>query len=255
VVALLTLPLHLGLILTDALADADSGIVWIAPLMCVPALASAIARLILGEGFADLSRRTRTPLSRRLTHASLLVPVVVGLIAYPAAAVIGVVRLAVPTPLGGWMALVAVSLVLNVVLASGEEVGWRGYMVPRLVASGVRAPLLVSGLIWGLWHVPLYLWAGLVNDGPPAWTSTALMLVLTAALGYVLARLQLEAGTVWAPVALHVAWNVIIQTVLDPIAIGEGRGLWVGEVGVLTVTATACVALAYRARPWGLPRR
>jgi uncharacterized protein involved in exopolysaccharide biosynthesis len=60
---------------------------------------------------------------------------------------------------------------------------------------------------------------------------------------------------VGAPVALHVAWNVIEQAVLGPMAVGSDKGLWVGEVGVFTVAATACVALAYRRRPWQLPTR
>src|SRR5258708_2353847 len=35
--------------------------------------------------------------------------------------------------------------------AAGEEIGWRGYMLTRLVDAGVPKPILTSGLIWGLW--------------------------------------------------------------------------------------------------------
>ncbi len=42
-------------------------------------------------------------------------------------------------------------------VAAGEEIGWHGYMLTRLVDAGVAKPILTSGLIWGLWHVPLIL--------------------------------------------------------------------------------------------------
>lgn len=37
----------------------------------------------------------------------------------------------------------------NCKYAAGEEIGWRGYMLTRLVHSGIRVPVLVSGLAWG----------------------------------------------------------------------------------------------------------
>ena len=40
---------------------------------------------------------------------------------------------------------------------AGEEIGWHGYMLTRLVDAGMAKPILTSGLIWGLWHVPLIL--------------------------------------------------------------------------------------------------
>ena len=42
---------------------------------------------------------------------------------------------------------------------SGEEIGWRGFALPRL-QSVVKSPLaaaIILGVLWGLWHLPLYL--------------------------------------------------------------------------------------------------
>ena len=46
--------------------------------------------------------------------------------------------------------------VLNFVTCFGEEWGWRGYLVPKMAKQLPTVPmLLVTGLIWGLWHAPL----------------------------------------------------------------------------------------------------
>lgn len=70
-------------------------------------------------------------------------------------------RLAVPGNLApAWSIAVAlvvtwfVAPVLNLPLMLGEELGWRGFMTPRLVALFGRRGVLVGGVIWGLWHVP-----------------------------------------------------------------------------------------------------
>jgi len=46
--------------------------------------------------------------------------------------------------------------IINFVTCFGEEWAWRGYMVPKMAESMETVPmLLVSGIIWGLWHAPL----------------------------------------------------------------------------------------------------
>lgn len=43
-------------------------------------------------------------------------------------------------------------------IANGEEIGWRGYVLPRLQAKHTAlASSLIVGIIWGFWHVPKYL--------------------------------------------------------------------------------------------------
>lgn len=45
---------------------------------------------------------------------------------------------------------------LNIITTFGEEWGWRGYLVPKMAARIRIVPtMLITGLIWGLWHAPI----------------------------------------------------------------------------------------------------
>src|SRR5215208_3365297 len=47
-------------------------------------------------------------------------------------------------------------VILVLFFALGEEIGMRGYLQPRLMSLGRTRALLVVGLVWGTWHMPLY---------------------------------------------------------------------------------------------------
>lgn len=96
---------------------------------------------------------------------------------------------------------------LNMLLAVGEETGWRGYLTPYLTERfGRKAGLLLSGCIWGVWHWPLILLAGyeygIGYPGAP-YTGAALMCAACAAVGIVLTFLYERAGSIWAPALAH----------------------------------------------------
>src|SRR5690625_326901 len=51
-------------------------------------------------------------------------------------------------------------ITINAIFAFGEEIGWRGFLLREFHALGFWKASLLIGLIWGLWHAPLTIFAG-----------------------------------------------------------------------------------------------
>ena len=224
-----------------------------------PALASLIARAVLREGLADVSfALPAMPVLGGLMTA-LATPLAIGLAGYGAAWGSGLARFDLPaaTPwpaaspalrFGAFLAInLARGLPLLGFLALGEEIGWRGYLLPRLIESGWPRPVLLSGLVWGLWHVPSLLWGG-YPAGPNRPLSAAVILVTLGAFAFVLARLRLESGSIWPPTLAHAAWNSIILDSFDGAT--HAPTAWTRESGILVALATLITTLWITRGTW-----
>lgn len=97
------------------------------------------------------------------------------------------------------------ALVPNSVLGFGEELGWRGWLLPALRPLGVWPALILSGAIWGLWHMPLTLLGH--NYGLTDWRGVALMTVNCVIWGIAFGWLRLRSGSVWPAAVGHGAFN------------------------------------------------
>jgi membrane protease YdiL (CAAX protease family) len=87
----------------------------------------------------------------------------------------------------------------------GEEVGWRGYLLLRLLPLGQWWALILSGAIWGLWHAPLIL-LGFNYPGHPL-LGIALTATMGTIIGTLLGWLRLASGSLWPTVLGHAAIN------------------------------------------------
>ena len=239
---------------------------WLWALMWTPAAASVMARLILREGFADVSFRVGGSRGWKAIVLALIFPIVIGLISYGIAWRTGLVGFNpkpmalvarfignTASPIGVFMTNIAaattVVTIFSVRTAAGEEIGWRGYMLTRLIDAGLPQPVLLSGLIWGLWHVPLIL-GGVYLAGTPPFLSALLWMVTATAFSFVFARLRLVTGSVWPAIILHAAWNSVIQVAFDPASTGAGASLWIGESGILVALAMIVAAVIFSWGKW-----
>jgi membrane protease YdiL (CAAX protease family) len=217
-------------------------------LMWMPALACVAVRLVRREGFSDVSFRFGGRRSWLGIGLALLLPFVVGLLAYVPAWLSGLASFgpARTGSLGGLQSLVWQALTLGLLLglpfAFGEELGWRGYLVPRLLDARVPYPLVVSGVIWGAWHLPL-IFAGLYASGAQPALSGAIFMAVVIPAAVLFAWLRLATGSLWPAVVAHAAWNSIIQGVLDKSTQGGNTALWTGESGLLTAVVLVALTL------------
>ena len=126
----------------------------------------------------------------------------------------------------------SIGVLVEIGRSLGEELGWRGFLVPEL-AGRYRLGLagVLSGLIWGLWHFPLFLASGF--GGIPAWYALACFILAIVPLGYVCAWLRWRSGSVWPAVVLHAAHNALLYPVFDAMTMphGELAGYFIGETG------------------------
>ena len=232
--------------------------------MYVPAVASIVARLTLREGFDDVSFRLGGKEGIKALLLAWAYPIAVGFLAYGTAWITGLAKFQPPLPQESHLnsssavANFLTSFVFNATLgaivsclsALGEEIGWRGYMLTRLFVSGVPKPVLVSGLIWALWHIPLIL-SGRYASGV-AQLSAMFFVVGTVVDAYLVAYVRLRSGSIWPAVTYHGAWNAIIRT-FDRASIDTHLAL--GGSGWLTATIAIVVMLFITRGSWKLQAR
>lgn len=94
--------------------------------------------------------------------------------------------------------------------AFGEEAGWRGYMMPKLMnLMGTKKAVLIGGIIWGLWHAPLTCVGHNYGTDYPGfpYTGILIMCVSCTSLGIALTYITVKSGSVWPAAIMHAVNN------------------------------------------------
>lgn len=141
------------------------------------------------------------------------------------------------------LGMVAVSFVPTLLMCFGEELGWRGYLLPRLLPLGVWPALLVSGVVHGLWHGPQLLIHSL--SGSFGLGDVLTFLASVVLLGIVLGWLRLVSRSVWPAVVGHAANNAFVLVIPITLMHADGSsdpGLYPGGNGGLIGLAVMALA-------------
>ncbi len=149
-----------------------------------------------------------------------------------------------------------IGMVVSCVTAFGEELGWRGLLVPELAKQhSLAGTALISGAIWALWHYPVILFAEYNNDGAPIWFGMLCFTLMAIGLSFVMAWLRLRSGSVWTAVLLHASHNIFIQTLLNPLTGKTTLSPYViDEFGIGLAIASLALAFVFWCKRGELPQ-
>lgn len=126
--------------------------------------------------------------------------------------------------------------------ALGEEIGWRGYLMPKLnEIVGAKKASLYCGIVWFLWHLPVFLASYMSQI--PLWYQIPILLGLILSISYPMGYLSLCSHSVWPSAIFHAVHNFVSQLVLDQSIGGSLRPYLVGETGIISLFVAFFVAL------------
>jgi len=215
--------------------------------MWCPGLAAIIASLLTARSLKDIGWTTRP----KWLALGWLIPVAYASLAYglvwitglggvPSATFLQRARLTFNMPTRpDWMVIAAsfgfISVLLllpSMISALGEEIGWRGFLVPELSNwLGPRTTCLISGVIWAAWHGPALL-HGYGGTGTPKLYQVACFTAMVLCSATVMAWLRMRSDSVWPAALAHATHNAVIQLFFDHItAMRTWTPYLIGEFG------------------------
>ena len=101
--------------------------------------------------------------------------------------------------------MIPLAITFSVPFQAGEEIGWRGYALPRLAARfGLARASLLLGAVWGCWHLPQFF----IRDADTYRQSFWIFVIGVTSLSVILAWVWERTGRgLLLPMLLHAAWN------------------------------------------------
>ncbi|WP_211664935.1 CPBP family intramembrane glutamic endopeptidase [Litorilituus lipolyticus] len=143
----------------------------------------------------------------------------------------------------------SVSFIISIPSILGEEIGWRGLLVPELSkVTTFTGVVLVSGVLWSAFHWPLILLGLYWNNDTTIYYQLIFFTLFITSTGTIMAYIRLKTGSVWTAVMYHGASNIFIQKVFTPITItNENSSYYIDEFGaILAIVATVVAFFFWR---------
>lgn len=258
-VAFLILVFILTLLVHFLLPTFEGGNIFSMLIMWTPGLAAITINLVSKKTLKGLGWR----FSLRWMAIGWILPITYGAVAYGVIWVSGLGEAPNPTFLerarftmgmdsesdlliiiSAFFYIIILSLLPNMVMALGEELGWRGFLVPEMNDwLGFKRTALFSGFIWAAWHLPGILSGNYGSSATPLWYQIACFFIMVLSGAVILAWIRLKSGSVWPAVIFHATHNGVIQMFFERITIDTGPTPYIaGEFGIALAVTSGIVA-------------
>jgi membrane protease YdiL (CAAX protease family) len=226
-------------------------------LMWAPGVAALLTQLITTRSIGGLGWRLGKP---RYLLTSFSIPLVVCIVVYGLLWGVGIIpftgaelvntveqatgmRLSLPLAI---LSTIVVIFPLSLLTALGEEIGWRGLLLPELNARyRFTIAVLLSGAIWAIYHYPALFFAD-YHSQAPLWFGAIMFTISVVSVSAIMGWLRLKSGSLWTAAIMHASHNLFIQAIFDPLTLDFGLTPYLTtEFGAGLAIAYALVAFYY----------
>jgi len=246
---------------------APNNVIYLTASMWSPALAAFITKMLFRESIKDLGWKWGSGNYQILGYflpLAYVAPVYLAVWLFGFSGYYDIAFVEKVTHEYGWtglapglviVAYIAITMAVGIIpktsRALGEEIGWRGFLVPEL-AKVVSFPMvgLISGLMWAVWHFPSILLSN-YNEGTPPWFALSCFTVGIVAQGFILAWLRLRSDSLWPTAIFHGSHNMFVQLIFTPLTVNQGYTPYlIDEFGIgLAITSVIVAAFVCRKAP------
>lgn len=229
------------LIISAGSLEAKGGL-YVICLMWCPGISAIITQLIYQKNLKGLGWKWG---KTKYQLISYFLPILYALMAYSLIWITGLGKFNgfIPSNLFSFIVL---GTLMSCFTALGEEIGWRGFLVPELAKITTYTKLsLISGGIWAVYHIPVLIFAD-YNSGTPWWFGLGCFTILAIGASFIFAWLRLRSGSVWTAMFLHASHNLYIQGYFDQTTADTGVTAYIsGEFGIALALVVSFVAYIF----------
>jgi len=178
---------------------------------------------------------------------ALFAPMAVVSFAYVLAWILGIVRFTSPGPefiTNFPPSVLVIGIGMSLLASFGEEIGWRGYFLPRLLSLGRTRALLLSGLLHGLFHLPFILLTPFYHGLGNRFIVVPLFMLALTAAGVWYGYLRITSQSAWPAAIAHTSFNLTVEQ-MGIVTIGASplaMEYLLGESGMITLVCIMLMA-------------